>query len=50
LNDIKDFNEIKKNKKLKKPRLHIVYLMLKDNIFEVPALLKLANDIGIEYE
>ncbi len=45
---IQTFNEIKRNKKIKNPKLHIVYLMLKDNISEVPALLKLVKEIGIE--
>lgn len=45
---IQTFNQIKRNKKIKNPKLHIVYLMLKDNISEIPALLKLAKDIGIE--
>lgn len=48
LKDIETFNEIKVGKKLKKPTLHIVYLMLKDNIFEIPALIGLAKGIGIE--
>ncbi|MEE8423542.1 MAG: radical SAM/SPASM domain-containing protein [Thermodesulfobacteriota bacterium] len=48
LKDIKTFNEIKAGKKLKKPALHIVYLMLKDNIFEIPAMIGLAKGIGIE--
>ena len=47
LKNIKTFNEIKASKKLGKPKLHIVYLMLKDNISEVPYLLNLAKDIGI---
>jgi hypothetical protein len=32
----------------RKPKLHIVYLMLRDNISEVPSLMNLAKDIGIE--
>jgi MoaA/NifB/PqqE/SkfB family radical SAM enzyme len=30
-----------------KPKLHIVYLMLKDNVHEIPILLDLAHEIGI---
>jgi MoaA/NifB/PqqE/SkfB family radical SAM enzyme len=30
-----------------KPKLHIVYLMLKDNVHEIPDLLDVANKIGI---
>jgi MoaA/NifB/PqqE/SkfB family radical SAM enzyme len=30
-----------------KPRIHIVYLMLKDNVHEIPMLLDLAHEIGI---
>lgn len=46
--NIQTLNEIKADKKFKNPKLHIVYLMLKDNILEVPALIELAKDIGIE--
>jgi MoaA/NifB/PqqE/SkfB family radical SAM enzyme len=45
---IKRFAEIKRDRKLSRPRLHITYLMLKENITEVPALIRLAHDIGIE--
>ncbi|MEE8329809.1 MAG: radical SAM protein [Thermodesulfovibrionia bacterium] len=48
LEDIKTFNEIKAGRKLKKPKLHIVYLMLMDNIFEIPSLIGIAKSIGIE--
>lgn len=47
LNNIRVLNEIRKEKKLGGPRLHIVYLLLRDNISETPALVKLAGDIGI---
>lgn len=47
IENIRTFNELKAVKKLEKPNLHIVYLMLRENIFEVPELLKLARDIGI---
>jgi MoaA/NifB/PqqE/SkfB family radical SAM enzyme len=30
-----------------KPKLHIVYLMLKDNVNEIPMLLDLAHEVGI---
>ncbi|MDP3297478.1 MAG: SPASM domain-containing protein [Thermodesulfovibrionia bacterium] len=45
---IQTFNQIKADKKLQKPRLHIIYLMLKDNISEIPRLPQLAKEIGIE--
>lgn len=48
MEDIKTFNEVKAGKKLKKPKLHIVYLMLKENISEVPSLINLAKSTGIE--
>lgn len=47
LSNIRALNEFKAVKKLKRPKLHIVYLMLKDNIFEIPELIKLAKNIGI---
>ncbi len=45
---IQTFNKIKKDKNLQKPKLHIIYLMLKDNISEIPKLPQLAKEIGIE--
>ncbi len=45
---IQTFNKIKADKKLQKPRLHVIYLMLKDNISEIPRLPQLAKEIGIE--
>ncbi len=48
LENISTFNQIKAERKLKKPKLHIVYLMLRDNIIEVPSMICIAKDIGIE--
>ena len=48
LDNIRVFNEIKAEKKLNKPGFHIVFLLLKDNVSETPALIKLAKDIGID--
>ena len=47
LENIRFLNAVKKEKKLDKPLIHIVYLMLKDNIAEVPAIAELAERIGI---
>jgi MoaA/NifB/PqqE/SkfB family radical SAM enzyme len=47
LGTIRFFNEVKERKKLDKPRLHIVYLMLKDNMADVPVLVDLAKSAGI---
>lgn len=47
LSNIRAINEFKAGKKLNRPGLHIVYLMLKDNIFEIPSLIRLAKDIGV---
>ncbi|MBI4655063.1 MAG: SPASM domain-containing protein [Nitrospirae bacterium] len=47
LENIRFLNAVKKEKKIDKPRLHIVYLMLKDNIIDVPALVELAKYTGI---
>jgi MoaA/NifB/PqqE/SkfB family radical SAM enzyme len=41
------FQEIKAQRKLTKPKLHIVFLMLRDNLAEVPLLLDHARDLGI---
>jgi MoaA/NifB/PqqE/SkfB family radical SAM enzyme len=48
LGHIQVFQEIKSRQKSSKPRLHIVYLLLKDNIAEVPVLIRLAHDLKIE--
>jgi len=44
---MKNMKELAVNKYSGKPRLHIVYLMLKDNVHEVPILLDLSHEIGI---
>lgn len=48
LNSIQGFQEEKGRQKCPHPRLHLVYLLLKENIREVPALLKLARDLGMQ--
>jgi MoaA/NifB/PqqE/SkfB family radical SAM enzyme len=42
------FNELKKKRGLPGLRTHIVYLMLKGNLHDIPALPRLARDIGIQ--
>jgi MoaA/NifB/PqqE/SkfB family radical SAM enzyme len=42
------FNELKKKRGVPGLRTHIVYLMLKDNLQDIPALPRLARDIGIQ--
>lgn len=44
---MKNIKQLTINNHSGKPRLHIVYLMLKDNIDEIPILLDLAHEIGI---
>ena len=48
LEHIQIFQETKAREKSPYPRLHMVYLLLKDNIAEVPALIRLARDLRIE--
>lgn len=48
MESINTVSELKVHKNLKRPRLHIVYLMLRNNISEVPALMNLANKLRIE--
>ena len=48
LQAIREFNRIKSDNGLDRPALHIVYLMLKDNLAEIPLLLDLAKRLGIE--
>jgi MoaA/NifB/PqqE/SkfB family radical SAM enzyme len=48
LNVILLFHEEKKLQGLFRPKMHLVFLMLKDNINEVPLIPSLAKEIGIE--
>lgn len=47
MDHIRKFQEIKARQKTPYPRLHIVYLLLKSNIAELPTLIHLAKDLGI---
>ncbi len=47
LDHIRTFGEIKARNHSPHPRMHIVYLLLKKNLGEVPALIRLAKDFGI---
>lgn len=47
LTNIHILQEMKKRRKLIYPRVHIVYLIMKDNINEVPNLIPIAQEIGI---
>jgi MoaA/NifB/PqqE/SkfB family radical SAM enzyme len=44
---IKTMKHLSMENPTQKPRIHIVYLMLKDNVHEIPMLLDLAHEIGI---
>jgi MoaA/NifB/PqqE/SkfB family radical SAM enzyme len=48
LNVIRFFNEEKLRQKLDRPKIHIVFLMVKDNIHEVPSVPSFARQTGIE--
>ena len=48
LEHIRGFQEIKARRKSPLPRLHIVYLLLKKNVAELPLLIRLARDLGIQ--
>ncbi len=48
LDHIRRFQEIKARQNTAFPRLHIVYLLLKNNIAELPILIRLAKDLGID--
>jgi MoaA/NifB/PqqE/SkfB family radical SAM enzyme len=48
LNAIRFFHEEKKRQGLLRPRMHLVFLMVKDNIEEVPSVPSFAKEIGIE--
>ncbi len=46
LSNIKTINEIKAESQVDSPRLHLVYLLLRDNISEAPGLPELARQVG----
>jgi MoaA/NifB/PqqE/SkfB family radical SAM enzyme len=48
LQSIRLFHEEKKRQGLLRPKMHIVFLMVKDNIFEVPFVPAFAKEVGIE--
>jgi len=48
LNAIRFFNEVRKRQKLDRPKIHIVFLILKDNILEVPKIPSLAREMRID--
>ncbi len=48
MENIQTFNRIKAERGTENPRLHIIFLMVKDNISEIPSLPRFAKDIGIE--
>ncbi len=48
LNAIRLFHEEKKHQGLLRPKMHLIFLMLKDNILEVPSVPSLAKQTGIE--
>jgi MoaA/NifB/PqqE/SkfB family radical SAM enzyme len=47
LRGIRWFQEVKTRRKLQRPKLHMVYLMLNDNLSEVSNLPELAHGLGI---
>jgi MoaA/NifB/PqqE/SkfB family radical SAM enzyme len=48
LRSIQAFQEVKARKKLTEPKLHIVFLALRDNLAELPLLVDCAREIGID--
>ncbi|HSR11507.1 MAG TPA: radical SAM protein [Thermodesulfobacteriota bacterium] len=48
LGHIRKIQEIKAARKTLSPQLHIVYCLLKNNIAELPPLIRIARDLGIE--
>lgn len=47
-NAIQFFNEKKARQNLDRPKIHLVFLILKDNILEVPKVPSLANEVRID--
>jgi len=48
LHSIRLFQEEKERRGILRPKMHLIFLMLKDNIFEVPSVPSLAKETGIE--
>ncbi|MCX7857093.1 MAG: radical SAM protein [Deltaproteobacteria bacterium] len=48
IGSIRSFQEHAKTLKLKSPKMHIVYLLLKNNIEDSPFIVDLAKDLGIK--
>jgi MoaA/NifB/PqqE/SkfB family radical SAM enzyme len=48
INAIHLFNEEKARLELSRPKMHLVFLMLKQNILHVPALPSFAREVGVE--
>lgn len=44
---VRTLQRLKEHKRSGSPRLHIVYLLLRDNLHDLPALPRLARDLGI---
>jgi MoaA/NifB/PqqE/SkfB family radical SAM enzyme len=44
---MKNIRQLSLNNRLRKPKLHIVFLMLRENVHEIPTLLDLTHKIGI---
>jgi MoaA/NifB/PqqE/SkfB family radical SAM enzyme len=40
-------NQLSLQNPSRRPKLHIVFLMLKDNVYEIPSLVDLAHEVGI---
>ncbi len=47
LDHIQMFQELKARNRSAQPHIHIVYLLLKKNLAEVPALIRMAKDLGV---
>jgi MoaA/NifB/PqqE/SkfB family radical SAM enzyme len=48
LRSIQVLQELKARRKLAKPKVHIVFLMLRDNVAELPMVLDYGKDLGID--
>jgi MoaA/NifB/PqqE/SkfB family radical SAM enzyme len=48
LNAIQFFHQEKRRQNLDRPRMHLIFLVLKDNILEVPKIPSLAREMGID--
>ena len=49
INNIRDFQQLKKERGTQKPEIYFNYVTQKSNVAEMPAFVELANDLGVRF-